>query len=434
MSSTGPRAPDGDGAVDSTPQRPGDGAATLTFRGGGWVIALAGVLVLLLLVWSLLGPILGHRPVGDGRALDSYGFDLSNLAVARETLVPSGNPRGFLPSLDRPAHLRGADMAVYNERSRSKYVVSTDRVAGIVVNGHAHAWPLSLLNVHEVVNDVVGGVPVAATYSPLCDAFVAFDRRIGGKVRLLEVSGLLVDSNLVAYDKGIDIDKDIAKDIDKGIDTALDGDLDEASRAADAPPGADARAGAAAATSTPHVPSIFLQLERRAIAGPLATGGGTRLEVLPGACITTWADWLAAHPDTTVAERDPDMIRRMKEINYARYFLTPRLEFPAAPLPSDAELAAKALRLKSPVLAIRGATRWTLVPIEDLVATAGPARRAEIEVEGMAVRIDLPSGPAVARAARVDGGRLEVVPCLYFAAEAVLGPFEPTEILRTQDR
>ena len=88
------------------------GSATLTFRGGGWVILLAGLLVLAVLVWSLLGPLLGRRPVGDGRTLASYGFDLSNLTVATETLVPSGNPRGFLPSLDRPKHLEGRDMAI----------------------------------------------------------------------------------------------------------------------------------------------------------------------------------------------------------------------------------------------------------------------------------------------------------------------------------
>ena len=374
----------------------GGGSATLTFRGGGWVILLAGLLVLAVLVWSLLGPLLGRRPVGDGRTLASYGFDLSNLKVATEELVPSGNPRGFLPSLDHPKHLAGRDMAVFNERNRPKYVVTSDRVAGIVVNGQPHAWPLSLLNVHEVVNDEIGGVPVAATYSPLCDSLVVFDRRVGGMARLFEVSGLLVDSNLVFYDKAVD--------------------------------------GAGAGRGTPHVPSLFLQLERRAIAGPLAAEGGTDLAILPGASITTWADWLAAHPTTTVAERDPDMVRRMKEISYARYFLTPRLEFPADPMPDEATMKASGLRLKSPILAIHGASGWKLLAIEPLSAAAGADRTARIAIDGAELNVYLPPGPAVARAERVDGTPVEVIPCLYFAAEALLQSGEFAAMIPSKER
>jgi hypothetical protein len=35
---------------------------------------------------------------------------------------------------------------------------------GVVVNGDAHAYAAMLLNAHEVVNDVVGGEPVATTW------------------------------------------------------------------------------------------------------------------------------------------------------------------------------------------------------------------------------------------------------------------------------
>ena len=38
-------------------------APTLTFRGGGWVIVLAVVLMMLVLAWGLLGPLLGRRPL-----------------------------------------------------------------------------------------------------------------------------------------------------------------------------------------------------------------------------------------------------------------------------------------------------------------------------------------------------------------------------------
>ena len=368
------------------------GGASLTFRGGGWVILLAALLVVILLAWSLLGPMLGRRPVGDGRTLESYGFDLSTLLIPRESLRPSGNPRGFLPSLDAPAHLRGAEMRVYNENNRPKYVVPTDRVLGIVIAGQAHAWPLSMMNVHEVVNDTVAGVPVAATYSPLCDAAVVFNRTVEGTPRNFEVSGLLVDSNLVFYDKP----------------TAPD----EAAQSA-------------------HVPSLFLQLECRAVAGPLAKRIAT-LDVLPGACITTWADWLAAHPETTVTVRDPQTIRRMKEISYARYFLSPNLEYPASPLPSAEELAARGLRLKSPMIAFEIGGSWRVVSVEALAAKAAGAGTWSWTCDGVALRTVLPSGPAVARLERTDGTPLPTIPSLHFALEAVMresrpiSPVEPT--------
>lgn len=372
--------------TDDASKAPASNGATLTFRGGGWVIALSALLVVLLLAWSLLGPMLGRHPTGDGRSLESYGFDLSTLLVDPAAIVPSSQPRSFLPSRDDPEPMLGRDMAVFNEQNRPKYLVSSDRVLGIVLNGRAHAWPLSMLNAHEVVNDSVGGEPVAATYSPLCDAAVVFRRTVDGSVRRFEVSGLLVDSNLVFFDKSAE--------------------------------------GAAAEA---HVPSLFLQLERRAIAGPLAAKG-VALEPLPGACITTWADWLATHPDTTVATRDPDMVRRMREISYARYYLSKSLEFPAAPLPSEESLAARGLRLKSPVLAVASGSGWKALPIERLVGRAGPERRVEVEVDGQRLVVHLPQGPAVARIERADGTPVLALPCLLFAAESVIGEREVLEV------
>jgi len=376
--------PTSEAAKAAAPDAPTTGAPTLTFRGGGWVIALAGLLVALIMGWSLLPVILGVRPIGDGRSLESYGFDLSTLVIDRATLVGSGNPRGFLPSLDDPKHLRGSEMLVYNEQNRPKYVVPTDRVIGIVIDGQAHAWPLSLMNVHEVVNDTVAGRPVAATYSPLCDAAMVFDRTLAGSVRRFEVSGLLYDSNLALCDKT----------------TAAGGD-----------------APAAAAQS-----SLFSQLEARAIAGPMAKDG-VALTPLANVCITSWADWLSRHPTTTVTLRDPNMIRRMKEISYAHYFLSKDLQSPAAPLPGEDELAASGLRLKSPMIAVRVADGgpWTLLSIESLVA-AGLAqdRTARVTVDGVELVVTIPVGPAVARIERADGAPVLTVPVLYFAAQAIL--------------
>ena len=384
--------PSTDAANRSTPQAAAAGSATLTFRGGGWVIALAAVLVVLLMGWSLLPVLLGHRPIGDGRSVESYGFDLSTLTVDRATLVGSGNPRGFLPSLDEPKHLRGSEMLVYNSQNRPKFVVPTDRVIGIVIDGKAHAWPLSLMNAHEVVNDTVAGRSVLATYSPLCDTAMVFDRTVAGSVRQFEVSGLLYDSNLAFCEK--------------------------LAPAADGKP------------ATPAAPSLFSQLEARAIGGPLAKDGVT-LSPLPDVCITTWADWLARHPTTTVTLRDPTMIRRMKEISYAHYFLSRELQAPAAPLPGDDDLARNGLRLKSPMIAVRSAEGrpWTLLSIESLVAAGlSPERTVRVTIDGAEHVVTIAIGPAVARIERADGKPVLSVPVLYFAAHAILGQREGVEL------
>jgi len=155
----------------------GQGFPTLTLRGGGWVIVATAVLLLAFMAWALSGVFLGERPVGHGPDPAAYGFALEPLKADRAFLAGTGNPRDFLPALDRPQVIRGSEVLRWNEEHRRKLLVSTDRVAGIVVNGDARAYPLATLNAHEVVNDVVGGVPVAITFSPLTDSLVAFDRR-----------------------------------------------------------------------------------------------------------------------------------------------------------------------------------------------------------------------------------------------------------------
>ena len=56
----------------------------------------------------------------------------------------------------------------------------TLNVLGVVVNGEARAYPQQILNVHEVINDTLGGVPIAVTYSPWCASAKVFDRRLEG--------------------------------------------------------------------------------------------------------------------------------------------------------------------------------------------------------------------------------------------------------------
>jgi hypothetical protein len=74
-------------------------------------------------------------------------------------------------------------------------------VAAVEHNGEARAYPLHILTFHEIVNDVLGGDPVAVTFCPLCNTAISFRREVGGDVLDFSVSGLLRNSDLVMYDR-----------------------------------------------------------------------------------------------------------------------------------------------------------------------------------------------------------------------------------------
>lgn len=364
------------------------GFPTLTFRGGGWVVVATLALLAAFLAWALSGVFVGERPVGRGSDPASYGFDLSGLRVPPDALSGSGNPRDFLPSLDSPGTIRGSEVLRWNEEHRRKLLVSTDRVAGVVVNGEARAYPLSVLNAHEVVNDVLGGVPVAVTYSPLTDSLAVFDRRVGGRERTFHVSGLLLNSNLVLYDR----------------------------------PAGATRGGPDAETS------LWSQLGMRAIAGPEAAAG-RRLDPLPDANISSWRMWLSAWPDTTVALGDPSQAGRYKELSYARYYLTPRVGFPVAglvdgpPEPQSADAAVRAAAAgtrtrKTPIVEVREGGEAAVHSLAELVARADGAERTSIEVGGRTFDVAVQPAPLAVLVRARDGRPAVVVPQLWFANRA----------------
>ncbi|MCP3980143.1 MAG: DUF3179 domain-containing protein [bacterium] len=254
---------------------------------GAWLLGLAGVLVLLAAVWRVL-PMLDSSSgaIGDGVEVASYGFDLGNALVPPERIVASGFPRDGVPALSNPALMPGREVEEFSRSRRGKYIVPDDRVVGVAFGGEARAYPLRVLNWHEVLNDVVGGVPLAVTFHPLCDSVVVFDRRVAQRTIEFGVSGLLYNSNLLMYDRGA---------------------------------GAD------------EAPSLWSQLQARAIAGP-AADRGDELKILP-ASIMRWRDWLERHPETTVPAVELDRLRKYQRNPCGNYLTTGTLRFPVDPLP-----------------------------------------------------------------------------------------------------
>ena len=90
------------------------------------------------------------------------------------------------------------------EEAKSTYF-EHEPVIALEINNEAKAYPLSVLMYHEIVNDTIGGVPIIATFCPLCNAAIAFNRNLvfNGETYLLDfgVSGMLRKSDMVMWDR-----------------------------------------------------------------------------------------------------------------------------------------------------------------------------------------------------------------------------------------
>jgi Protein of unknown function (DUF3179) len=93
-------------------------------------------------------------------------------AIRIEEIAWGGVAVDGIPALDNPKMIAAGDAA---------YLNADDPVFGVEINGDARAYPLRIANWHEMVNDVVGGVPVSLAYCTLCGAGILFDGRVAGR-------------------------------------------------------------------------------------------------------------------------------------------------------------------------------------------------------------------------------------------------------------
>ena len=113
--------------------------------------------------------------------------------IALDELQQGGPPRDGIPPLDDPKFISVTEAdAIYGDSSP---------VIQFEVNGDVRAYPLDILTWHEIVNDLVGGVPVSVTFCPLCNTAIAFERTLEGNVLTFGTSGLLRNSDLVMWDR-----------------------------------------------------------------------------------------------------------------------------------------------------------------------------------------------------------------------------------------
>ena len=125
-----------------------------------------------------------------------FGFDwLTNFSIRIVKF------QEFEPRLGRDDIRPLTDPEYTTVADANRLYVDGSPMVHIDVNGDVRAFPLEILIWHEIVNDVVGGVPVLVTYCPLCNTAIAFDRRLGDNTLAFSTTGLLRNSDLVMYDR-----------------------------------------------------------------------------------------------------------------------------------------------------------------------------------------------------------------------------------------
>lgn len=183
--------------------------------------------------------------------------DFSKHNVPYNEIFSGGVPRDGIPPIDNPKFVAVAEAGDWLE--------DLEPVIALEIEGEAKAYPLQILTWHEIVNDAVGGVPVAVTFCPLCNSALVFDRTLNGEVYDFGVSGNLRNSDLIMWDR--------------------------------------------------QTQTWWQQLTGEAIVGELT---GTQLDILP-ATIAAWQDFRDIYPEGMVLSRDTGHGREYGKNPYVGY-------------------------------------------------------------------------------------------------------------------
>lgn len=179
--------------------------------------------------------------------------------------------KGCIESIDQPKFV--------SVKQATKFLNDDDLVVGIDFDGWEHeddmvkAYPIKILNWHEVVNDFLNEAPIVVTYCPLCNSAAVYDRQIDGKVFDFGVSGMLLNNNVVLHDR--------------------------------------------------QTETLWTQLQGDSLVGKLYP---KKIVQIPSQ-VTTWKNWRESHPGTVVLSEDTGFVHDYNVSPYEGYADNPRIEF-----------------------------------------------------------------------------------------------------------
>lgn len=113
-------------------------------------------------------------------------------------VVAQGSGFDVIPALDDPAFFTFRELAT--DPAETAFLEDEDLVVAVSLNGETKVYPHAILDWHEVVNDVVGGVPLTVTYCPLTGTAKVWERAVAASSGY-GVSGLLYNSNVLPFDR-----------------------------------------------------------------------------------------------------------------------------------------------------------------------------------------------------------------------------------------
>ncbi len=115
-------------------------------------------------------------------ALQQLGIDSSLSTIPVKEILSGGPPPQGIPALGFSGDYTGAVsesvQPVFISRQEATWLAEEEPVIVINLNDQSRIYPLQILIWHEIINDTLGGVPIAVTFCPLCNSALAFDRRI----------------------------------------------------------------------------------------------------------------------------------------------------------------------------------------------------------------------------------------------------------------
>jgi hypothetical protein len=120
------------------------------------------------------------------------GFDTSRHSIPIDDIYDGGPGKDGIPVILHPKFFS------VKEADRS-FLKNNDRALGIIHQDRAKAYPIKILNWHEIVNDHIGEDARVVTYCPLCGTGMVFDTEVKGRKLTFGVSGLLYQSDMLLY-------------------------------------------------------------------------------------------------------------------------------------------------------------------------------------------------------------------------------------------
>jgi hypothetical protein len=270
------------------------------------------------------------------------GFVLDNASIPTDEILDGGPGRGGIPALNQPRYVTA---------SNATFLHPEDRVLGARLNGITRAYPIKILNYHEIVNDTFGAQAVVITYCPLCGSGMAFHGDIDDRRLSFGVSGLLFNSDVLLYDL--------------------------------------------------QTESLWSQIRSAAVSGPM---NGKKLHPIPLAH-TTWRDWKARHPDSLVLSTDTGHHRNYDKNPYPNYDKSSTLFFPVA-------TKSRKYRQKSLVMGLEISGQFKAYPFDEL--KQAPPQFADT-FQGHIINVIYDDDNCSARIVDEDGNELPTVIAFWFA-------------------